>query len=194
MKKILFFTSLFIGLSFIAKSQTIGNYPSDSSLNKQIEWVYKKSYSYQDNKVISTAKFIELQKNINDTVSELKNELVIEKKVIKEQNKTIVKLENNIISLNNTIEELNKEKDGIYLLGSLVTKKAYNTYLWTVISILTIALLFFIFKFKNSNSITSKTKNEFASLQNEFEIFRKKALEKEQVIMRKLQDELNKKN
>ena len=85
------------------------------------------------------------------------------------------------------------EKDGILFLGTLVTKKSYNLYLWSAIGLLGLALVFFIFKFKNSNFITSKTKKELDKLQNNFDAFRKKALEKEQVIMRKLQDELNKK-
>lgn len=195
MKKIAIITTLLIiTLNFNAKAQTIGSFPSDSTLNKQIDWLFKKSYSYQDNKVISKEKFVLLQNNINDTVSHLKNELAGEKKIIKNQKESIKALENNIENLNVNIETLNKEKDGIYFLGSLITKKAYNTYLWSIISVLSIALLFIIFKFKNSNSITSKTKKELGTLQSEFETFRKKALEKEQVIMRKLQDELNKKN
>ena len=195
MRRTTFIITLFIiTLSFNVKSQTIGEFPSDSTIKNQIDWVFKKSYSYQDNKVITTTKFTQLTKNINDSLNLLKKVLAEEKSVVSNQKITINNIEKTISTLDDEIVLLNNEKNGIYFLGKLVTKKVYNTYLWSIIGVLTITLLFFIFKFKNSNHTTTKTKKELNDVQNRFETFRKKALEKEQILMRKLQDELNKKN
>jgi len=53
-------------------------------------------------------------------------------------------------------------------------------------------LLFFIYKYKNSNSITRDVNMSLSEIEGEFEEHRKVALEREQKVRRQLQDELNK--
>ncbi|MEX0314527.1 MAG: tRNA (guanine-N1)-methyltransferase, partial [Allomuricauda sp.] len=53
-------------------------------------------------------------------------------------------------------------------------------------------LLLFIYRFRNSNVLTSQAKEALADLEKEFEEHRRRALEREQKISRQLQDELNK--
>ena len=53
-------------------------------------------------------------------------------------------------------------------------------------------LLFFIFKFKNSNAITKAAKNAQANLEMEFKEHRRVAIEREQKVKRQLQDLINK--
>ena len=65
---------------------------------------------------------------------------------------------------------------------------------WSIVILLLIALLVFIFQFKNGKVVASQAKTDLSKLQDEFEEFRKKALKREQEMMRKLQDELNKNN
>ncbi|MCB0431897.1 MAG: tRNA (guanine-N1)-methyltransferase, partial [Mangrovimonas sp.] len=64
--------------------------------------------------------------------------------------------------------------------------------LWGIIGILLALLGFFIYKFKNSNTITKESKKALADIELEFEEHRKVALEREQKVRRQLQDELNK--
>ena len=73
-----------------------------------------------------------------------------------------------------------------------MSKAGYNVLMWSIIAGLLILLLFFIFKFKNSNAITRQAKFALAETEEEFEEHRKRALEREQKVMRRLQDELNK--
>ena len=78
------------------------------------------------------------------------------------------------------------------LLGMQMTKTGYNILLWSIIGGLLVLLLLFIFKFKNSNVITRNAKLALAETEEEFEAHRKRALEREQKVMRRLQDEINK--
>ena len=72
-------------------------------------------------------------------------------------------------------------------------KKAdFKNLFWAIIAILAILLAFFIYQFKNSNSVTQSVKIQLADIEKEFDEHRKTALEREQKVMRKLQDELNK--
>jgi len=77
-------------------------------------------------------------------------------------------------------------------LGSLVSKGTYNIILWTIIGSLLLLLLFFIYKFRNSNILTQEAKTNLSELEIEYEDHRRRALEREQKISRQLQDEINK--
>ena len=71
-------------------------------------------------------------------------------------------------------------------------KGTYNSILWGIISLLLIALSFFIFKFSNSYVVTKEAKDSLTDVENEFEHYKKKSIEKEQKLRRQLQDEINK--
>ncbi len=58
---------------------------------------------------------------------------------------------------------------------------------------LLVFLILFVYKFKNSNALTQSAKAALADVEEEFEQHRRRALEREQKISRKLQDEINKK-
>mgnify|MGYP000848115552 CR=1 FL=1 len=68
----------------------------------------------------------------------------------------------------------------------------FKTIMLSIIGGLVLFLLFFISKFKQSISITKQTKSNLKEVEDEYEEHRKKALEREQKVMRRLQDELNK--
>ena len=55
-----------------------------------------------------------------------------------------------------------------------------------------VALKLFAYQFKNANTVTKKAKLDLSELETEFEQHRKTALKREQKVMRKLQDEINK--
>jgi len=78
-------------------------------------------------------------------------------------------------------------------LGVQTTKATYSIVMWSFVVLLLSFLGFFIFKFNQSNTITKEAKGNLKELELEFEEHRRKALEREQKVMRKLQDELNKK-
>ena len=65
--------------------------------------------------------------------------------------------------------------------------------LFSTIGMLVLGLLFFIIKFKNSNIITKQTKHKLSEIEQEFDSYRQKKLEEQQILRRKLQDEINKK-
>ena len=73
-----------------------------------------------------------------------------------------------------------------------MNKTAYVSMMWVVVAILLIALIFFVLRFKSSFSTIKQTKFELDKVENEYEEHRKKSLKKEQELMRKLQDEINK--
>jgi hypothetical protein len=55
-----------------------------------------------------------------------------------------------------------------------------------------LALFYFIFKFSKSNILTKEAQNNLLDIEQEFEEYRKKSIEREQKLRRQLQDEINK--
>jgi hypothetical protein len=73
-----------------------------------------------------------------------------------------------------------------------MSKGGYNALMWTIIAGLFALLLFFIYKFKNSNTITKQAKKALLETEEEYEEYRRNSLEREQKVRRQLQDEINK--
>ena len=78
------------------------------------------------------------------------------------------------------------------LFGMQMSKGGYNGLMWTIIAALLILLLFFIYKFKNSNAVTKQAKKSLLETEEEYEEYRRNSLEREQKVRRQLQDEINK--
>ena len=78
------------------------------------------------------------------------------------------------------------------LFGMQMSKGGYNALMWTIIAGLFALLLFFIYKFKNSNTITKQAKKALLETEEEYEEYRRNSLEREQKVRRQLQDEINK--
>ena len=64
--------------------------------------------------------------------------------------------------------------------------------MWSIIGILIIALAFFLYKFKNSHSVTREILLKLAETEIEIEKARQTRIEEQQHLRRKLQDEINK--
>lgn len=168
----------------------------DSSLKGQFEELERKSGNYRANgiryEVIKLSDLYEVKNNIFDSIG-------TSSKTIKDLSATITANEAEIESLNtklrdttNKLDSVTEEKDSISFFGALIGKGTYNFILWSIIFGLLLLLLFFIYRFRNSNFLTQQAKSALADLEEEYENHRRKALEREQKISRQLQDELNK--
>ncbi|WP_435264111.1 hypothetical protein [Tenacibaculum sp. nBUS_03] len=187
LKVLLFFT-----LTNVAVSQNSSQKPAINSIKKQFETLYKKSGSYQKYKVIEKTLFNALQRRTVDTIKNLKSTIASKQDLINIQNKKLVSLENQISSLNDNLTKSSEKEDQISFLGVNLTKSNYNLIVWGIIFITLSLLIYFIYRFKNSNIITKDTLNSFDEIEQEFEQYKKKTIEKEQQLRRKLQDEINK--
>jgi flagellar motility protein MotE (MotC chaperone) len=196
--KILLFTLfLFISLGSFAQTQAEDDEEEKATLNSgslegQFDYLYKKAGTYQEYKVIKKTSFYKIKGNVLDSLKALKDDLKETKQLVVMQNSEIDNLKADLKTTNDNLTGVTKEKDNIKFLGISMTKAAYNGILWTIITILVLLLLFFIYRFKNSNSITKQANSLLAETDAEFENFKARALEREQKVRRELQDEINK--
>ena len=166
------------------------------SVDSQFEFVFKKSGNYRaDGKryeVVRTISLDKLRANVMDTLSGFNTRVSELKATIAGHESTIGSLEKKLEDTTNSLAAVTEEKDNMSFLGIDVSKGTYNAILWTIIASLLVFLLFFIYKFRNSNYLTQEAKTNLSELETEYEDHRRRALEREQKISRQLQDEINK--
>nr|WP_299388856.1 tRNA (guanine-N1)-methyltransferase [Allomuricauda sp.] len=168
----------------------------DPSLVGQFQRLEKKSGNYRANgiryEVVKVVDLNRIKSNIFDSINTANAS-------IKELSSTITNNKSEIEDLNaklqetsNNLKKVTEEKDSMPFFGAMVSKSTYKLILWGIIFGLLLFLLLFIYKFRNSNALTSQAKTALSDLEQEFEEHRRRALEREQKISRQLQDELNK--
>ena len=188
------FKHLLLALSLIFTTNFLSAQEEDNTINSQFDEVIEGSNNYQDYKVVKRYKLTQLQKNTVNRIESLKEEIVTSNKTIEEQK---LKIENLKAELNNTQNNLNQvteEKDQISFFGIATDKGTYQTIMWVIVFALVLILVFFIYKYKQSNVLTKEAKKNLAENEAEFDEYRKKSLEKQQKLGRQLQDEKNKQN
>jgi preprotein translocase subunit SecF len=164
----------------------------NGTIESQFDYLYRKSSTYQEYKVVKQTFYYKIKKNVLDSLKVLKNELAATKQMVTTQNTEIDELKGSLKTTNDNLTNVTKEKDSINLVGISLTKSSYNTILWSIIIGLVLFLLFFIYRFKNSNSVTKQANKSLAEIEEEFFAFKTISLEREQKVRRELQDEINK--
>ena len=195
-KYLLAFLIFVMATSLIYSQEDQNNTPKPSldngTIESQFDYLYRKSSSYQEYKVVKQTFYYKIKKNVLDSLKLLKSELASTRQVVTAQNTEVNELKSALKTTNDNLTNVTKEKDNINLLGISLTKASYNTILWSIITGLVLFLLFFIYKFKNSNSVTKQANKSLSEIEEEFFAFKTIALEREQKVRRELQDEINK--
>lgn len=187
------FKALFLLLTVIIATNAFSQEDSDgpNNLKSQFEELKQESNNYQIYKVVNEVSLNEFWKSVADT--------------LKVNQAEIHSLNAEVSGLNNQVEELHaqvSERDTkltdqefniehMTFLGMALTKSTYVTLTWIIIFILLILAIILFFRFKAANTVTVRTRKEFAILQEDFEAQKKKARETESRIKRDLQTEIN---
>jgi len=185
------------------KAQTETNKEDDglslnnSTINNQFEYVLKKSGNFRGTsgqmyEAVKRSMLITLQAHTNDSLKTIRKDLADTQAIVNTQSKEITNLKANLTNTQSNLDNTNQEKNNMALFGMQMSKTSYNVLMWSIIAGLFALLLLFIYKFKNSNTITRAANTSLSETQEEFEEHRKTALEREQKVRRQLQDEINK--
>ncbi|NLP57014.1 hypothetical protein [Lutibacter sp. B1] len=192
MKKIFILFITFFSITISSFSQSNKQFIDTGSVNNQFDYLIEKSNRYQDFKVVKINWLLQLKSNVADSLTASKKEIINNYGLLNSQTSTIDSLKIALNKSSETIDTLNSEKQSVSLFGIQFNKGVFKGIMYSIIALLALLLAFFITKFKQSNSITKQTKSLLKDVEEEFENHRKVALEREQKVMRKLQDEINK--
>lgn len=189
--------ALIFGLSLQAQENSDELSLDSGTIESQFEYVFRKSGNFkgtngQAYEAVKTVWLLKLRNHVKDSLNSIKKELSDTQAVVTAQTNEITNLKSNLSKTQTDLDTTNAEKDSMSLFGMQMSKGGYNGLLWTIIAGLLGLLLFFVFKFRNSNAITRQAKQSLSEVEEAFEEHRKTALEREQKVRRQLQDELNK--
>ena len=154
--------------------------------------IYTISNSYDRYKIIKKVYFQDLKRQSLDSVENYKQQLIEKESLLKleTQNFETLKAQADLtqIALNQSLQKENS----ITLFGAEISKKNYNLTLWSIVLLLLLGLCYYIYKFNNNKHLTKKAQNSLTEIEQELTAYRKRSLENEQKLRRKLQDEINK--
>ena len=179
-------------LCFLVVSITGFSQDDSNSIESQFIKVVDKSNSYQKYKVIKKTKIEGLRKNVLDTIEMLELKIATSKDQIGNLKSKIELLTKTLDTTKSKLAASIEEEDKIEAIGLVMKKTTYNTLLWSIITGLLGLLGFLLYKHKNGHEITKNTKLRLTEVESDFDAHRKKTLTNEQLLRRKLQDEINK--
>ena len=188
MKSVVFLLVLF----FCGLVNAQDTFEKPTPLATLFDSIYSISNSYDRYKIIKKIYLQDLKQQSLDSVKNYKQQLAQKDSLLKieignfetlkaEAEKTQIALKESILKENN-----------ITLFGTSIRKTNYNLVLWLIMLILLLGLCIFIYKYNNKKHFTKKAQNDLTEIEEEFAVFRKKTLEREQKLRRQLQDEINK--
>lgn len=164
------------------------------TIESQFDYIIEKSSSFKDFQLIRRTSILKVKDNAIDSIRSIRKGIVTMEAENKELKGKISVLESEKATLKTEVENIAEGVDSIAVFGKNINKSLYNTIVWSVVIVLLLLLIFFVYRFRNGIAVTRRTKKEMEKLEMEFEEHRKKTMKKEQEIMRKLQDEINKNN
>ncbi|UOB17288.1 tRNA (guanine-N1)-methyltransferase [Abyssalbus ytuae] len=184
----------FLLLSFNLNAQTTEIEPTldENNVEGQFEYLYKKAGNWQDYRLVKKVLLDRFRKNILDSIAAKEEKLASTQKLNEAQSNEINTLKASLEETNNNLAAVSTEKDSITFFGTQIVKSTYKTIMWGIISALVLIIFYLAYKFKNANTITQEAKKTLLEVEEEYEDYRRKALEREQKVRRQLQDEINK--
>ncbi|MGV8945668.1 MAG: hypothetical protein ACOH1N_04515 [Lutibacter sp.] len=192
MNKILMAVIAILFITTNSFSQANNKFIDSGSVKSQFDYLVDASNNYQDYKVVKATWVLKLKSNVLDSLSVSKKKIIANLDILNSQKQLLDSLQTKLTASETIVSDLKAEKESISLFGIQFEKSVFKTLFFLIVFGLIVALLFFFTKFKQSNSITTQSKLALKQAEDEFGIYREKALEREQKAMRRLQDELNK--
>lgn len=163
------------------------------SIDDQFKDLINKSNSYKGYKVVKKEKIYKLRKNVSDSMAILESNIVTKASEIEKQNFEINSLTQDLTTTKKKLTNSKEKENGIYVLGILTDKSTYTLLVFIIIGILFLIIIVLFIKYKRGFDIIKTTKIRLCEIDDELENLRQRSLDREQLLRRKLQDEINKK-
>ncbi len=173
--------------SIIQSSETL-----NGKLEQQFDYVYKKSNNYQTYRVVSKKHFEHLKKSSLDSIKVYKTQInALNSKVATTSNQRD-SLTQELASIKEDFSKVNKEKNNVSFFGISLDNDLFNIIILGIVAFLGLLLSLFIMKFKSAKVEAKVAVDNLSKVEDEYVDYKRKAMEKEQQLGRRLQDEINK--
>jgi hypothetical protein len=161
-----------------AQSNTIIAVLDSVDFEAQLEFLHEKTRVYNDFRAIREDVFLKIKKNAIDTLRKEKLEVARLNSELNEREFQIETLNTDLSRAKSERDQSIRTKDSFVFLGMEVQKGVYNTIMWIVVIGLVIVGVFLFLLFKRSFVVTSQTKQELETIQEEYDEYKKNSREK----------------
>ena len=169
-----------------AQSNLISNVSDSTNIKGQFEYLFKKSNTFDQHKVILISGYNTLKQNATDSIRLYKKEAALH---LNETNGLNSKLEASNSEVTQLKEELVTTKnmqDSIMLLGIAVSKKAYSLIMWGIVISLALVSVILFLMFKQGHQVVKEATTRLKEVQEDLEKLRKNAIAREQALGQEL--------
>jgi len=164
------------------------------TLASQFEHLNYISRSQDTYKLIRKENLDIIKTNVQDSISRLQNEIKTFKTNTGDHAAVQQNLRDSIQQLRVALSTEKTQTDSINVLGMPIQKTLYNTIVWSLIGALLLIAIIALVLYRKAKVDTLEYQKTAELSQEEYNVLRKKSLEKEQALRRQLQDELNRRS
>ncbi|ESU29736.1 hypothetical protein FLJC2902T_02100 [Flavobacterium limnosediminis JC2902] len=180
---------------FVSTAQEIEAVPEKPITKKVVEsqmnQIMVNSSEQHGVKMVTKSALEELNADMMTLLSRNESDLANSKAIIESKNSEIKKLQNEVAKANTRMSTSDTGNETFVFFGMQLSKSLYHAIMWTLVLTLSIFVVFLVTRFKSANGITRQSKEKLTEVEDEFELFKRNAIEREQKLRRQLQDEIN---
>lgn len=164
------------------------------TLDEQFQSMKNSAYSYKEYKNIKQVDLNNFWSVVLDSVQTKEQAITNGQATIVAQNSKIQSLNETITKQQASIEEREFDTTHIRVLGMDISKDTYKVFNFiAIIGLIILAVILFI-QFRNSQRVSVAKKRDFKKLSEEYEEYKRNALDKQMKLRRELQTERNRIN
>jgi hypothetical protein len=190
-KYITLLTALIIGVSVSHAQQEADALEGKFPLNERFQLLKTKSQNYKEYKVIKENVLDSFWKIVRDSVASKEAALAARDQSIKQLNVALAETQANLKKKEESMAEIVHDSTHINVLGINFSKSVFITTVAVIVIILVLMVVLITGRLKLVHMSMKERADAFTSLSNEFEEYKRKAMEKQTKLSRELQTERN---
>lgn len=142
-----------------------------------------------DFKIIRKSNIDIIQRNVSDSIAKYTKEIASLKANSSSSVHRVQSLKDSVQILSESLRVEQEKTDSISFLGIDFSKPSYHMLVWSIIAILGLAFFIILFSFRKAKVDAVEHQKTAEEVQNDFQAYKKKAMETEQKLKRQLLDE-----
>lgn len=182
LKYILVFIITSAPILTFAQTNSIASATDSTSIKGQFEYLYKKSNTFEQYKVIQISDYNKLKQNATDSIRTYKKEATNHLNETKSLNNKLETINAEVVQLKEELTTTQNMQNSINLLGIEVNKKAYSLIMWGVIFCLAIISTVLFLMYKRGHQVVKEARTRLKEVQDDLEKHRKSAILREQAL------------
>jgi hypothetical protein len=183
--------ALFLGINTTFAQQEADALEGKFPLNDRYQLLKTKSQNYKEYKVIKETVLDSFWKIVRDSVASKEAALSARDQNIRQLNTSLAETQANLKKKEESMAEIVHDSTHINVLGINFSKSVFITTVAMIVGILVLLVVFITGRLKLVHSSMKERADAFTSLSNEFEEYKRKAMEKQTKLSRELQTERN---